>query len=132
MLLNSFRKAFLPYVLLKQPCGRYAVLNREYKPVGFNTGNFIHYDEHPVLVRIIGLTPLRASKISVDGSADLDRIRLYDEAYAPTSTPANRSAYFKRLGLLMSLETESDELYTQREWNVQREKALLNGARRAF
>jgi hypothetical protein len=126
-MLDSFRKVFLPYVLLLQPCGRYAVLNRDYKPVGFNTGSFIRYDEYPVLVKITGLTPLRASKISFDKSPDLGSIRLYDEAYSPTSDRTNSSAYYKRLALLASLTTESDEEYVRKERNLQRQKAMLNG-----
>ena len=37
--------------LQKQPDGRYAVLNREYKPVGFCTRKYVTYEEYPVLVK---------------------------------------------------------------------------------
>jgi hypothetical protein len=32
---SDFRAMFFPYCLQKQKDGRYVVLNREYKPVGF-------------------------------------------------------------------------------------------------
>ena len=37
MPLGDFRSVFMPYCLRKQKDGRYVVLNREYKPVGFFT-----------------------------------------------------------------------------------------------
>lgn len=48
MPLGDFRSVYLPYCLKRQEDGSDVVLNREYKPVGFNTREHIPYEEHPV------------------------------------------------------------------------------------
>lgn len=83
MALNDFRAVFLPYCLERQPNGKYAVLNREYKPVGFFTREHITYDQHPVLVRL-KITSASAAKLSWNGSRDVGRIFLYDDGTNPT------------------------------------------------
>ena len=103
MSLGDFRSVFLPYCIRKQPDGRYAVLNREYKPVGFFTDDFINYEEHPVLVTIKGLTKARAAKISYSGSDNVDEIFLYNDGCVPTSSASNMRAYMARLEILAKL-----------------------------
>lgn len=100
---KELRWTHFPYCLDRQPDGRYAVLNRSYKPVGMMVSNFVTYADNPVLVKIKGLTPLRASKMSYAGSTDLDRIYFYNDGCVPTSSAANMSAYLKRLAVLMKL-----------------------------
>jgi hypothetical protein len=41
MPLGDFRSIYLPYCLDKQADGSWLVLNREYKPVGFNTKSHV-------------------------------------------------------------------------------------------
>ena len=67
MSLNDFRSVFMPYITEKQSDGRYAVLNRECKPVGFYTKDFVTYADYPVLVNLKGLTRTKAAKISYKG-----------------------------------------------------------------
>lgn len=103
MALGDFRAVFLPYCLQKQKDGRYAVLNREYKPVGFYTKEWVEYAEHPVLVKIKGLTKAKAAKLSVGGKANLDTIFLYDDATNPVRGRANMRAYLAKLEVLAGL-----------------------------
>lgn len=103
MALNDFRAVFFPYCLEKQPDGRYVVLNREYKPVGFNTYEWIKYEDFPVAVWL-SMTPLRASKLSFKGSKDTDHIFLYDDGSNPVRSKANMKAYLSRLELLGAYE----------------------------
>jgi len=79
MSLGDFRSVFLPYCIRKQPDGRYAVLNRAYKPVGFFTRDIVMYEDHPVLVTIKGLTKAKAAKVSYAGSDNVDEIFLYND-----------------------------------------------------
>jgi hypothetical protein len=112
MSLKNVLSAYLPYMLRRQSCGRYVVVNREYKPVGFNTLTFTKYEPFPVLVRIKGLTPLRASKISFNGSSSLIDIRLYDDGCYPNSAKRKMDDYLARLAVLAklsSLATDSEE-----------------------
>ncbi len=107
MALKDFRAVFLPYCLDKQPDGRYAVLNREYKPVGFFTKEWITYAEHPVLVKLRGITPTLAAKLSWEHSKDTSRVYLYNDASSPVLSKANMRAYLDKLELLAKLGFES-------------------------
>lgn len=103
MALEDFRAVFLPYCIEKQPGGTYVVLNREYKPLGFKTRDFIKYADYPVCVKIKGLTAAKAAKLSVDESKDLDRIFLYDDATNPIRSKKNMDAYLAKLAVLAKL-----------------------------
>jgi len=103
MALLDFRAVYLPYCLQLQEDGRYAVLNREYKPVGFYTTQFIRYSDYPVTVRLKGLGPATAAKLSVEGSDDPTLIYLYDDRTNPVLSEANMEAYFTKLSVLAKL-----------------------------
>ena len=45
---SNIASFFLPYCLRRQPDGRWLLLNRHYKPVGFFTKRYIDYDDPPV------------------------------------------------------------------------------------
>lgn len=104
MALGDFRSAFMPYCVQQQPDGRYAVLNRDYKPVGFWTRAWIAYDLHPVLVKFPGLTGKVAAKLSWNGSTDTKSIYLYNDGCIPTSSAASMDAYLARVARLMKLK----------------------------
>lgn len=102
---SDFRQVFLPYCLQLQADGRYAVLNRRYKPVGMTAqaGAFVTYSEHPCLVQFKGLTTARVAKLSFKGSPDPQRIYLYDDTCVPTASAQHWAAYGQRLELLAKL-----------------------------
>ena len=100
---NDFRRIYLPYCLDKQPDGRYAVLNRDYKPLGFNTKEFITYDEFPVLTRFKRMAAATITKLSWNADPNPDRIYLYNDGGVPTSRAADMSAYLARLAVLAKL-----------------------------
>ena len=106
MPLGDFRSVFFPYCLKKQEDGRYAVLNREYKPVGFFTREYITYANYPVLVKLKGLTAKKAAKLSWKGDEQTDEIFLYNDGCVPTHSKANMHAYLAKLELLAKLSVE--------------------------
>jgi hypothetical protein len=103
MPLDDFRAVFLPYCLKKQKDGRYVVLNREYKPVGFYTTTWVKYEEHPVFVKIKGLTKASAAKLSDKGETNLEELFLYNDATNPVSSKANMQLYLAKLEILARL-----------------------------
>lgn len=105
---TDLRQLVLPYCLDRQPDGRYAALNRKYKPIGFTTPSARHleYAEYPVLMSIKGLTAAMAAKISWDGSQDLSRIYLYNDGCIPTDSAAHWATYAARLRLLAGLKAD--------------------------
>lgn len=101
---STFRHLFLPYCLERQPDGRYAVLNRKYKPMGINGPAWVVYADHNAVFKIKGLTAAKAAKISHDGSTDLARIWLYNDGCVPTDSSAHWDAYTRRLQELAKLK----------------------------
>ena len=104
MPLNDFRSVHLPYCLKRLPDGRYVVLNREYKPLGFKTSAQVHYEEYPIAVKFKGLTQKVAAKLSYKGSEDLDSIFLYNDGCIPTRSAQNMQDYLHRLEILAKLK----------------------------
>lgn len=41
--MTDFRASYLPYCLIRQADGRYAVVNRRYKPLGYITSDWVDY-----------------------------------------------------------------------------------------
>lgn len=104
MPLSDFRSVFMPYCLRKQKDGRYVVLNREYKPVGFFTREFVKYEEHPVAVHLEGIGTATATKLSWEGSENADEIFLYNDGSVPTASASNMKAYLAKLQILAKLK----------------------------
>ena len=104
MSFDNFNAVYMPYCLQKQEDGRYAVLNREYKPVGFITRECIKYDDYPVCAEIVGIGPAMARKLSYKGSEDTDWIHLYNDGCNPCDGAGEMEAYLKKLELLSRLK----------------------------
>lgn len=100
------RQLWLPYCLIQLEDGRHIVLNRNYKPLGNPTRDWVKYETDPGAVKLKGLTASKAKKISYTESPDLSRIYLYNDGCRPDDGAANWTAYSKRLAVLMSLEAE--------------------------
>lgn len=100
---TDFRAVYFPYCIEKQADNTWVILNREYKPVGFNTSDFIRYEDYPVSARLKGIGPGVCKKLSHTGEVEGDRIYLYNDGSAPTHTRGNMDAYLKKLDILAKL-----------------------------
>ena len=96
----TFSSVFLPYCLDRQLDGRYVVLNRRYKPIGFTAAEWVEYADYPVLISFENLDSDTVTRLSVDASGELDRIYLYNDATNPKTSDANMRAYLERLAIL--------------------------------
>lgn len=103
MLTEKFRWVYLPYCLEKLSSGGYVVLNRDYKPIGFNSSAQLDYESYPVAVRFRRLTASTIRRLSCEGSDAPDKIYLYNGACVPTRSVGNMRAYLKRLSILGGL-----------------------------
>lgn len=101
--LTDFRSVYFPYCIEKQSDGTWVVLNREYKPVGFNTSDYVRYEEYPVSSKLSGIGPGVCRKLSYSGEVAGDRVYLYNDGCVPTNSKANMDAYLKKLALLAKL-----------------------------
>lgn len=106
MMLNDFRAVFFPYCLDKQPDGRYVVLNRKYKPIGFKTREHLKYEDYPVCVELKGIGSATAAKLSYKGASNTDRIYLYNDGCVPTESAEHMRSYLERLKILAKLKVD--------------------------
>lgn len=104
MPLHNVGSACLPYCLKLQECGRYALLNREYKPLGFVSRDFIKYNSFPILLTL-RITPRKASLLSYSGSKDTSCIMLYSDGCNPYLSYEYWKSYEDKLRVLFELET---------------------------
>lgn len=106
MSLSDFRSIYLPYCLKKQTDGSFIVLNREYKPLGFNTLTHVKYEDYPISTKFKGLTEKQITKVAYNGKMDHDCIFLYNDASIPTSSKENMKNYLDRLQILANLKVK--------------------------
>lgn len=119
---GDFHRAFLPYCLDRQEDGRWVVLNRDYKPLGMLTRDFVRYEEHPVAAYLGGLTA--SSLKHLDDRDNLpDRIYLYDDGSIPTLSKEAWEKYSKKLEILAKL-TVSTEPITKADRDAQFKREL--------
>jgi len=96
----------IPYCIHQEADGKFVLVNRDYKPVGFNTSKGISYKEYPIIYKLKGLTPDIAARISHKNDLGLTSIYLYGDGSVPTDSKDNWEKYMERLKLLMQLYVE--------------------------
>lgn len=107
MAIESVRAVYFPYCIKKQEDGSWVILNRNYKPVGFNTSEFINYSDYPVSMRLKGLGPATLKKLSYSGEDQGDTIYLYNDGCTPDGDSESMQSYLKKLEILLKLQRES-------------------------
>lgn len=105
-MLFDFRTIVLPYCLEQQADGSWVALNREYKPVGFFTDEYIDYAMYPVRLKVGSLTRRIRSRLDCLQRVSGNCIYLYNDGCVPTASPAHMRAYLKRIELLSHLSCE--------------------------
>jgi hypothetical protein len=100
MALGDFRSVYLPYCLKKQKDGSFIVLNREYKPLGFNSRENFIYEDYPISSKIKGITAKTIENIAYDGKIKDGFIFLYNDGCIPTKSKLNMTKYLERLEIL--------------------------------
>ena len=107
MALGDFLAIYLPYCIELQEDGSWVVLNREYKPVGFNTKKNIKYSEFPVATKFKGLGPKKLAKLSYTGKVEGTRVYLYNDGTNPLHGAPEMEQYLSKLELLAKLRVAS-------------------------
>jgi hypothetical protein len=105
-MVQNVRAIYFPYCLEKKEDGTWLLLNRNYKPVGFNTSGFINYDDYPVSMKIKGLTKLTLAKLSYNGKVEGSKVYLYNDGCVPTSSKKAMTEYLQRLEIILKLKTD--------------------------
>ncbi|MBN3807177.1 hypothetical protein GXB81_29675 [Paraburkholderia sp. Ac-20336] len=97
--IKDFRWVFMPYCLQRLSNGRYIILNRDYKPLGTTSPDWVEYETHPSAVRM-SITAKTAASLSTHGKPDTDRIFLYDDGSSPANGAEQMRAYMEKLSRL--------------------------------
>lgn len=102
----ELRLTHFPYCVQRLKDGRYIVLNRDYKPLGIQSREWVEYATDPSASKI-KITPAAARKISWEASDSIDAIFLYNDGCVPTDGAAHMTAYCKRLAVLMAIKIKT-------------------------
>jgi hypothetical protein len=98
----------LPYCiqLLDNSKDEYVILNRDYKPIGFNTKKDVNYEDYPISYKL-ALTPLIASQLSWDKNTSISEpIYLYNDGTNPFTTLKNMKPYLEKLEILSRIQSK--------------------------
>ena len=98
-MVTDFRGICLPYCLQKQKDGSYVILNRNYKPIGFNTSDWINYEDYPISLKM-KLTKSTVQLLSIEGGVQGDSLYLYNDGTNPMDSTANMRLYMDKLSIL--------------------------------
>lgn len=104
---GDVRLWFLPYCVRREPCGRYAILNRKYLPVGTVAPNGPGALPGTIaaghLVSLPGLTSDLAATISFNGSLNTEAIYLYESGNEAVLAGEEFNRFTQRLRVLSKL-----------------------------
>ena len=90
--------------------GHIVLLNRNYKPVGAMSDEWVDYNALPGEMCIKSITSAQAKKLSYSGDSDNSlSIYLYNDGCVPTDSKANMDAFLARVAVLMKLKTSGEK-----------------------
>jgi hypothetical protein len=103
---TTTRAIYFPYCLQQRKDSAWIILNRNYKPVGSTTSDWVDYDAHPADTCVESISSVQAMKISYNSSPNnKGTIYLYDDGCVPTKSKKDMDAYLGRIAFLMKLKT---------------------------
>jgi phage regulator Rha-like protein len=107
--ISSVLGVHMPYQAIKTVDGRLLLLNRNYKPLGFFTSDWVNYDDFPIVSICKGIGRTTLVKLSHDSMLQEYKdgsigVWLYDDRSKPTLNAANMNSYIDKLKLLMKIE----------------------------
>ena len=105
--MHEFRQIFFPYCLDQNDDGTWTLLNRQYKPLGFNTSDYINYDNYPIHVRTPKIRFSKLQKLSWQPiEKDEKRIFLYNDGCIPTNSKKYMDSYLEKIRILMDIQVK--------------------------
>jgi hypothetical protein len=117
--MSTLGKYLLPYCIqkVKETKNEYIILNRNYKPVGFNILGFVEYETFPIQYKL-NITPKIAAKLSYKNSMSTEEIYLYNDITNPLISNDNMKLYLERLRILSELKVKDVEESRKPWYNI--------------
>lgn len=103
---SNVRQAMFPYGMARNGDGSWTFFNRDYKPLGVVSEEWIEWDDPNHKMRLKGLTPALLAKLDHKGVGTEDRIHFYNDGCNPENSAADLNAYLQKLGMLIGLKAE--------------------------
>ena len=91
-----------PYCIQHLGGDKYIILNRNYKPLGQTSFEYVDYNKAPSVV-CLKITEKQAKKLSYDGLIKSDCIYFYDNSDTVLRNPQAFNDYVARLKLLTTM-----------------------------
>lgn len=114
MALGDFFRINMPYGMKKNDQNEWFAFNREYKPIGFNTNEYIYEEKYPVYTKYKGLTEAKILQLSWskkegitrDENGEIYMFWLYSDQTNPKDDPKYWDEYFNKIKILSKLKSE--------------------------
>jgi hypothetical protein len=107
MALGDFFRINMPYGIKINGDGEWFAFNREYKPLGWNTDDFIKEEVYPVYTKYKGVTDKKLVSLAYgtegvhfDENGKINKILFYNDGINPQSYPKYWSLYFDKIKAL--------------------------------
>lgn len=113
MALTDFFRINMPYGMESNEKGEWMFFNRDYKPIGFNTSDFIDYHKYPVFTKYKALTENKLISLShqidkkgiqKDEKGKIYKVYFYNDSTNPMIYPKCWDAYLKKIKMLSKLK----------------------------
>lgn len=105
--MSTLYRTHFPYCIQAVHYG-YVLLNRDYKPIGFMTNDWLNYNSYPIQFDTKSFKSSVVQNLSWEGNTEFP-IFLYSDACSPWSSKANETAYFDRLKILGNIKSKPSE-----------------------
>lgn len=113
MPIGRVAQTHFPYCLQKTKDGMWLVLNRNYKPLGTTSKEWVDYETHPDRLSIDGRTIAALKKRAVYEIADKEEdpglFFFYNDSTMPTESSADWSRYSEVLQLLAGAKINAED-----------------------
>jgi hypothetical protein len=102
----NVRQALFPYGMQRNPDGSWTFFNRNYKPVGVISDDYLEWDDPRHKMKLKGLGPAKLAKLDVHGQGTGDRIHFYNDGTNPENSAADMRAYLDKLKILLGVQDD--------------------------
>ena len=116
--LHNFLKINFPYGIELNELGKWVAFNREYKPLGWNTNEYVKYEDYPIATKFNGLTEnflIQLGNVKRDDNDKIVKVYLYDDATNPNKGGIYWDNYAEKLKMLSQIKVPYKHLTSRGE-----------------
>lgn len=100
---DRLKYIFMPYCIKKMEEDSWVFLNRNYKPVGLRTDEFVDYRRHAINVRLTFSTLQKLSFRDLNKDENIHTVVLFNDGCTPYTSKKSMESYLKKLAVIAKL-----------------------------